>query len=56
MASILYKLEQLDYIKDKKVKKNVQDFFELYAYDPLFMVKDNIDKVVKLFKEMNNNG
>ena len=51
MASILYKLEQIEYIKDKKVKNNVQDFFELYEHDELFMNADNIERVVTLFKE-----
>ena len=56
MAAQLYKLETLDKIKDIKVKKNIQDFFELYFFDDLFLIKKNIDKVVKLFSEMDYNG
>lgn len=52
MAGMLYKYEMLENIENETVKKNVSDFFELYENDKLFMIKDNIDRVVKLFSEM----
>lgn len=52
MSSQLYKISLLENIENKTVKKNVSDFFQIYENDKMFMVKDNIDRVVKIFSEI----